>query len=488
MAENNNIDENDLNELLRSLPLEENNKIINEEAAEFIMAQEYHVNIDPEKEQELIKKLQENTGGSGGYKLYLAFALVMGLSICSTIYFKLQINRPVTESADIITEAGKTSGRTTENNFPGNEIDNGHAAANKAVQNTRVQDTFGRVTIQKPLALKDSADPNMKETAVPVLQNHDNNLPFITEQDKIRYKKIKNMMLQKLAYADKTLYAHIEADKMQYNGKSFITDAFTLRNMGITNLEYKTFLADLLIQNKREDYFTAQILNNLWVVYGYNALGKTYFQDEKYNDFPVVNVTIDGAKLYCKWLEDEMKVYYKQNNIQPKPFLVRLPFDYEWLYAARQGFTRVPLDEEYNTIFDDEEGLVDKHSFKRIKLTRKSVKRKDTLYPISSQNHYGWKEQEMLELYNTGFKYYNSLPGDTIYSERMKIFGKIGHVSEIVNEKRSGKIWYIGTSWKSKEDYLKLQNEFKTVSASPFVGFRPVIINTNDREYQNPFR
>src|SRR5207247_255655 len=97
--------------------------------------------------------------------------------------------------------------------------------------------------------------------------------------------------------------------------------------------------------------------------------------------------------------------------------------------------------------------------FKRIKFTRESVKRKDTMYSISSVNHYGWNEKDLSELYNKGFKYYSTFPVDTIYPERMKIFGKMGHVSEIVNEKRSGRVWYIGTSWKSKEDYLKLQNE-----------------------------
>jgi len=57
----------------------------------------------------------------------------------------------------------------------------------------------------------------------------------------------------------------------------------------------------------------------------------------------------------------------------------------------------------------------------------------------------------------------------------------------LVTEKKSSRIWLIGISWKNKDEYIKMQNEFKTVLSSPFVGFRPVIVNANDGEYKNPF-
>ena len=37
------------------------------------------------------------------------------------------------------------------------------------------------------------------------------------------------------------------------------------------------------------------------------------------------------------------------------------------------------------------------------------------------------------------------------------------------------------------ELYLKLEQEFKSISSSPFVGFRIIVINPNDPEYKNPF-
>ena len=486
MTDKKHINENDLEELLKSLYLEENSKTANDDAAEFVMAQDYDININAAKEKALIKKLQKKSGGFGGYKLYFSVAIVVVVTVCLTFYFKQEPQ--IKTNAHDQTPIDEIGTISPENNLQTNGYEKTGVEKTNAIKVNVPRDTFGRVRLPQLTSIKDSANMEIKETPAQVVKNAENVLPFITEQDKVKYTKVKNLMLKKLIKADKALYSHIEADKMIYCGKSFITDAYTLRNMGITNLEYKTFLADLLIQYKKNEYLAAQVLCNNWTFFGSINLAATYFQDEKYNDYPVVNITMEGANLFCKWLEEEIKIYYVQNNLKVKPLQVRLPFDYEWLYAARQGYTRVPIEGEYNTIFDANEGLVDKNSFKRIKFTRASVKRKDTLYDLSSVNHYGWNEKELLELFGKGFKYYSAIPNDTIYSERMKIYGKVGHVSEIVNEKKTGLTWYIGALWKSKEDYIKLQNEFINMKASPFIGFRPVIINSNDPEYKNPFR
>ena len=118
---------------------------------------------------------------------------------------------------------------------------------------------------------------------------------------------------------------------------------------------------------------------------------------------------------------------------------------------------------------------------------KKRVKRIDTLYSLYTTNRYGWNEKEITDFLSNGTKNFPVLPWDTIDGNRMKVFGKIGRVSEMVPQRNTSQIWLSGLSWKSKEEYLTLENEFKTNSSSPFVGFRFVIINNNDPVYKNPF-
>src|SRR4051812_6789461 len=78
MNKGDNISENELNELLRKLYLEEKAENSDEATAKFVMDQEYNVEINAEKEQQMLKRLSKKTGGRGKNWLYLfsSFALI----------------------------------------------------------------------------------------------------------------------------------------------------------------------------------------------------------------------------------------------------------------------------------------------------------------------------------------------------------------------------------------------------------------------------
>jgi hypothetical protein len=479
MEHKNHINDNELNEALKEHFLNENSSSVNEDMAEFVFNTEYPVKIDKAKERAMLDKLNSKKG-FGGYGLFLSMLIIL-IALLGLI--SLMDHHPNEKNVATASANEKTSGNKTS--YPGKEKSiYSSPSATSQLSALPPRDTFGKIMVLAPFLITDT--PQVKEAVIHV-QKETKLTPYLTEEDKSRYKTVKELILQKLYKSDKGLYTHIDADEMYYNGKKIITEAYTMRNMGITNLEYKTFLADLLVQNRHEDYLTAQVLPATWGIYGYPELANSYFREDRYNDFPVVNVTIDGAKLFCRWLEEEIKIYMKQNSLKEKPLTIRLPYDVEWLYAARNGFARIAFEGGYNTIFDMTEGMIDKATLKRLELVRKRVKKNDSLFDLVSTNHYGWNEKDILTLFGKGLKYYNTFPADTIYPDRMKTFGKAGHVAELICEKRSNKVWFIGTSWKSKDDYLKLQNEYKNTMASPFVGFRPVIINSNDPIHKNPF-
>lgn len=474
MNSNNPINENELDELLRDLYLEENAVNINEAEADFILGQEYPSEVDPEKEKALLKKLK---GGNGNGKWFIISGLVLFISglVFLCLYWNIYENR----RSDLERTAEKIKAENKE-----------HAAQlqkDEAPQNEiKIKDTFGRPrTI--PLVVRDTIKVDNQPAQIVKEEIPQRTVPFISEADILKYKKIKEQMLAKLLAKDKGLYTKIPAAKTKYAGQDIILDGYTLRNVGITNLEYKTFLADLLSQKRNDEYLMCEVKAQNWQKQGFPDLAVTYFENEKYNDFPVVNITYDAATLFCKWLQQEADVYVKRNKIKGKALTIRMPYDEEWIFAAREGYAKIAYEKGYNTIYDIVEGLVDRSFGKRAETVKRRVMRVDTMYSQFTTNHYGWSETEIKDFFSKGFKYYKDAPADTIYMERMKVLGKIGRVSEMTGQRNGSKIWLTGLSWTFKEDYQKLENEFKTNLSSPFVGFRIVVIDPNDPEYKDPF-
>ncbi len=481
MREKGSINEHELDVLLRDLSLEENSRVSNEKEAEFILGQNYHVSIDPKKEKELIRKLQNKSGGYSATKL---FGLIFGISIIIALFLFLLINKDTFVYTESLTEQNKS---TTNRELQSSTLvtETHPSEKNKAI--LKLRDTFGRPENRVFPYNTDSTVNTLKDPAIQTNENVKNEIPFLTEKDKLIYRSIKEQIIKTLITFNKDLYTKIPAYQTEYAGNSIVLDAYTIRNVSITNLEYKTFLADLLAQNKNEVYLICKITNENWTLHGYNDLANTYFLDEKYNDFPVVNISYEATKLFCKWLEDETKIYIQQHHLKNKNLQIRLPYDEEWIYAAREGYAKIAFEKGYNTIYDETAGLVNKSFTNRVELVKKRVKRIDTLYTYFTTNRYNWNEKQTLDFFDVGLNYYKTIPNDTIDAARMKVLGKIGHVSEIVPQKNTNRIWLSGLSWKTREDYQKLEQEFKNNSSSPFVGFRIVVVNPNDPEYKKPF-
>lgn len=169
-------------------------------------------------------------------------------------------------------------------------------------------------------------------------------------------------------------------------------DGFAMRNMAVSNLEYKAFLADLISQNRTSDYFKAQVLSETWSKYHCDQIASSYFQNETYNDFPVVNVSYEGAVLFCKWLQEELEIYTIQHHIKNNGIQIRLPYCEEWICAARDGYAKISYEKGYHTMYDITEGLVDKSFANRQEKIRHKNQQSDSLYDTFTTNYYGTKQ------------------------------------------------------------------------------------------------
>ncbi len=94
----------------------------------------------------------------------------------------------------------------------------------------------------------------------------------------------------------------------------------------VSNKEYKLFLNSLLNSNRRDLYEKAMYDSNGWTSKFPKAMNEplrmNYHWHPAYDDYPIVNITFEGAKMYCEWLS---KSYQGKEKLK-----FRLPNEKEW--------------------------------------------------------------------------------------------------------------------------------------------------------------
>ena len=163
--------------------------------------------------------------------------------------------------------------------------------------------------------------------------------PKLTEEEIKATIKQKKAMLRALEKMDKKEFVFVPSGSFDFEGKLTSLQSFMIQRTEVTNLEYRTFLFDLLIQNRKEEFLKAKPDQKQWSkINGLTALAvdpmeEHYFSHPAYNEYPVVNISREGAEIYCNWLSQELwKVLDKEDAINYND--VRLPGRVEWVYAA----------------------------------------------------------------------------------------------------------------------------------------------------------
>ncbi|MBK8926034.1 MAG: SUMF1/EgtB/PvdO family nonheme iron enzyme [Crocinitomicaceae bacterium] len=181
----------------------------------------------------------------------------------------------------------------------------------------------------------DEASMHISTTQIK-LEDKSSNIPILTDEEKAATEREKKKMMKQFEKMDKKNYAFIPSGKFSLNDSTISVRAFYMSTTEITNLQYRTFLYDLLIQNKEEDFLIAKPVQSNWTkMFGESnlAMEEQYFTHPAYNEYPVVNISRTGAEMYCAWLTAEVNSYLKSRNktpIQP----IRLPLRTEWMHAA----------------------------------------------------------------------------------------------------------------------------------------------------------
>lgn len=501
------INENELDGALNALFLETYSHNEDEGMARFCMEQEYTVTVNSIKEAEFLARLNGKKGG-GKNILLLIFALI--LSVVSSLFLfnynkeespadkagkeevslQQQIANTIsdsnTETKQIVsTKPSSTNGEKLEEKIA---ITNTSSLVPNNKQVTPIDDVPPKPSAYAPSTANDSVNGNI--------------LPYFNKEGLDFFAKIKERMIQKLVKIDDFLYAKTEPGVTMYKNREVLVSPFVMSNFPVTNLQYKTFLADLVLQGREDEMKKCLPKEEIWKEYGCTILAKHYFENESYNDFPVVNIEKEACIIFCKWLQEETnqklansaKTSKTKGPVKKKQVIVRLPYDYEWIYSADAAYTLIPNCAGYNTIYDAGEGLVDKGFYKRTsQISKRDLLKETRMDKLSDVNRFGMTEAEMISIFKEAMNYkdYKSNssvnPSDPLmYPNNIEACCLAGHVSELIQNKE-GDMKVRGCCWQNKDEYLKMMETYTKVGASPFIGFRVVILNTERGSDKNPF-
>ncbi len=164
--------------------------------------------------------------------------------------------------------------------------------------------------------------------------------PNLTKEERKANIKMKARMMKALAKKDKKHYALIPGGVLEQDGQRVKVQSNYAKINEVTNLEYRTFLFDLLIQDRKQEFLKAKPKQNVWsedYPSGFlESMDQLYFSHPAYDHYPVVGISRQGALMFCYWLTNETNKAYLGKLKQPIPSL-KLPSDSEWIWAAQGG-------------------------------------------------------------------------------------------------------------------------------------------------------
>jgi formylglycine-generating enzyme required for sulfatase activity len=335
-----------------------------------------------------------------------------------------------------------------------------------------------------------SAIPSAIKTVSSAQQDTSYRFPILTDKEIAENNKRKKKMFD--AFTKLTLFAfpNIQACTFKYHGTLVSLQAYHLECAVVNNNMYRTFLSDLLIQGRKSDFIIAKVDQKQWtkvqgIDYG-EYMRENYFSNSIYNDYPVVNISRQGAEMFCKWIEDGIREKVAERYKGMKA-IVRIPTDAEWYYAATAGgkdtiypWGTASINAPY-TPHGKDKGTNKKGCFLADFCLKKYTGNLDSMRECTDRPYKN-------AYTTTGFILGENIFTAPIYSYNpnpLGFYAMAGNVASMVNVKATDGTLTPGTrggSWGSDAEHLKINSPDEyagQTGPSPFIGLRPVVILTD---------
>lgn len=263
-----------------------------------------------------------------------------------------------------------------------------------------------------------------------------------------------------LKLAQKTLAgfcSFVPSGNSLVEGDTISVQSFYMSSAEITNLQYSEFLADLLRKGDLKAYNIAKIDSSGWTrrfPEGFmQPMASYYHSHPAYDNYPVVNVTKEGAELFCKWLTAK---YDSLSNGEMK-LLFRIPTRSEWMRAA-SGNTLGATYSWGNALLRNEDGCM-----------------LANFLAMGSENISRNQETGEMEVVKTGYRS-NSDGADLIAKTKSYkpseygFYNMNGNVAEMISDGD----YAVGGDWHSPGYDIRNASIKEFNDAEPTVGFRVV--------------
>jgi sulfatase modifying factor 1 len=255
-------------------------------------------------------------------------------------------------------------------------------------------------------------------------------------------------------------YVYIPSGSLMIDSDTkFFCDAFWMSDHEVTNAEYREFLNDIK-ESDPEGYKKGLPDTLEWLkIGGYlDPIANMYFWHPAYSDYPVVNISKEGAQAYCEYMTLKYKSEYG-DVIED----FRLPTRTEWMYAASSGQANLvyPWGGPY---------------------LRNAKGELLANYKVVGDHNITFKNGETIVVEDSLFREeFSTLSADLTapsksYSPNdFGLYNMSGNVAEMVDKEDIA----VGGSWYSPGYDVRIQSTQKFEKANPYTGFRPVLIFIN---------
>lgn len=262
----------------------------------------------------------------------------------------------------------------------------------------------------------------------------------------INWKKIKKEIKQD--------YSYIPSGSTTINDKKISVAGFFAKKTEVTNLEYREFLADVKDKVDHQTFERIRIKKETWLNFKDNrsvpAYERNYDSHPAFDNYPVVNITQEGAEAYCVWFEDKLK----KRELGSK-LTVRLPTQSEWIIAARAGKDHAPYPWGGSYLRNDKGNILANYYI----FNDESIRRN--------------KETGDLEIVSAHVNQIVDYTArvDSFSPNDYGLFNTSGNVAEMISEEGIA----IGGGWDDTGYDIRVTSRSKFNSHAPDVGFRPII-------------
>ncbi len=249
-------------------------------------------------------------------------------------------------------------------------------------------------------------------------------------------------------------YQFIPAGRLDLDVRAAEVESFFISSTEISNAQYRKFLRHLQQENITQNFTLAQLDTSKWLSFLSEPFANYYHSHPAYDNYPCVNMSYEGAVLYCKWLQHELEKADKRYD-----FEVKLPTKEQWMYAATAGKTNRTYSWEGTGLFAKGYALC---NFRN-------------LGAGAIHNDAATGNDVVVQSGNVGQLNANAditAPVVSYLPNEFGLYNVCGNVAEMIDEKGVA----MGGSFLSPGYDVRIKSESSYAAPSPTVGFRPIIM------------